>query len=66
MTLMARIGVATGVQYQERIARLRAEIGDMEREADESERHARQLRDSALRLRGRWSLLVDEWQAVTR
>ena len=65
MTLQARISATSKDQYRAEVARLRAEVADLEREADWSIEHARRLRDTALTLRGQWYRLVDRWTAET-
>ena len=65
MTLQARIAATSNDQYRAQIARLRAEVADLEREADCSFAHARQLRDAALDLRGEWYRLIERWTAET-
>ena len=65
MTLQARINATSNDQYRAEVARLRAKVADLEREADWSIEHARRLRDTALDLRGQWYRLVDRWVTDT-
>jgi hypothetical protein len=65
VTLQARISATSKDQYRAEVARLRAKVADLEREADWSIEHARRLRDTALDLRGQWYRLVDRWVVET-
>jgi hypothetical protein len=64
-TALRDLTTATASTYRQRVAALRAEVAACELEADESEEHARVLRDRALSLRAKWCQLIDDWTAET-